>query len=266
MLFSLQINAANERIRKLLQENLLVNYIQDIWRLKLKVNSMQKNPKVAIDGPAGAGKSTVAREIAKRLGLQYLDTGAMYRAITLKMIREKIDLDDIEALRSILNRTVIRLGDHKEVYLDDEDVTEEIRKPFINEMVSPVSAQSVVRRHLVALQQQIASETNGIIMEGRDTTSVVLPDADFKFYLDASLEERTRRRNREQLEKGIALSAEEVSAQIVKRDNIDSQRKDSPLTIVQDAIVIDTTNMDFEGVVIEIIRIIDTGKQLLDNR
>jgi cytidylate kinase len=104
-----------------------------------------------------------------------------------------------------LNRTVIRLGDHKEVYLDDEDVTEEIRKPFINEMVSPVSAQSVVRRHLVALQQQIASETNGIIMEGRDTTSVVLPDADFKFYLDASLEERTRRRNREQLEKGIAL-------------------------------------------------------------
>ena len=150
--------------------------------------------------------------------------------------------------------------------MDDEDVTEEIRKPFINEMVSPVSAQSAVRRHLVALQQQIASETNGIIMEGRDTTSVVLPDADFKFYLDASLEERTRRRNREQLEKGIALSAEEVSAQIVKRDNIDSQRKDSPLTIVQDAIVIDTTNMDFEGVVIEIIRIIDTGKQLLENR
>lgn len=230
------------------------------------MNSMQKKPKVAIDGPAGAGKSTVARAVAQRLGLQYLDTGAMYRAITLKMIRENIDLDNIEALRSTLSRTAIRLGDQREVYLDGEDVTEEIRKPYINEMVSPVSAQSVVRRHLVALQQQIAAETNGIIMEGRDTTSVVLPDADFKFYLDASLEERTRRRNQEQLEKGIALSAEEVSAQILKRDNIDSQREDSPLTIVDDAIVIDTTNMDFKEVVSEIIRIIGTGKQPLENR
>jgi len=225
------------------------------------VNSMQKKPNVAIDGPAGAGKSTVAREIGKRLGLKYLDTGAMYRAITLKLIRNNIDLDDINALRSTLNRTVIRLGDQQEVYLDDEDVTEEIRKPFVNEMVSPVAAQSVVRRHLVALQQQIASETNGIIMEGRDTTSVVLPDADYKFYLDASLEERTRRRNREQQEKGISLSAEEVAIQILKRDNIDSQRADSPLTIVPDATIIDTTNMDFEGVVNEIIQIINTGKQ-----
>ncbi|MBM4235301.1 MAG: (d)CMP kinase [Firmicutes bacterium] len=222
---------------------------------------MQKKPNVAIDGPAGAGKSTVAREIGKRLGLKYLDTGAMYRAITLKLIRNNIDLDDINALRSTLNRTVIRLGDQQEVYLDDEDVTEEIRKPFVNEMVSPVAAQSVVRRHLVALQQQIASETNGIIMEGRDTTSVVLPDADYKFYLDASLEERTRRRNREQQEKGISLSAEEVAIQILKRDNIDSQRADSPLTIVPDATIIDTTNMDFEGVVNEIIQIINTGKQ-----
>jgi len=225
------------------------------------VNSMQKKPNVAIDGPAGAGKSTVAREIGKRLGLKYLDTGAMYRAITLKLIRNNIDLDDINALRSTLNRTVIRLGDQQEVYLDDEDVTEEIRKPFVNEMVSPVAAQSVVRRHLVALQQQIASETNGIIMEGRDTTSVVLPDADYKFYLDASLEERTRRRNREQQGKGISLSAEEVAIQILKRDNIDSQRADSPLTIVPDATIIDTTNMDFEGVVNEIIQIINTGKQ-----
>lgn len=225
------------------------------------MDNMQKKPNVAIDGPAGAGKSTVAREVAKRLGLQYLDTGAMYRAITLKMIRNKIDLDDVEALRTNLQQTAIHLDDQKKVYLDGEDVTEEIRKPFINEMVSPVSAQSAVRRHLVALQQKIASETNGIIMEGRDTTSVVLPDADFKFYLDASLEERTRRRNREQLEKGINLSADQVATQIVKRDNIDSQREDSPLTIVPDAIVIDTTNMDFEGVVNKIIRIIEMGKQ-----
>lgn len=222
---------------------------------------MQKKPNVAIDGPAGAGKSTVAREVAKRLGLHYLDTGAMYRAITLKMIRDDIDLDDAEALRSTLQQTAIHLDDQKKVYLDGVDVTEEIRKPYINEMVSPVSAQSAVRRHLVALQQKIASETNGIIMEGRDTTSVVLPDADFKFYLDASLEERTKRRNLEQLEKGINLSADQVATQIVKRDNIDSQREDSPLTIVPDAIVIDTTNMDFEGVVNKIIRIVEMGKQ-----
>ena len=225
------------------------------------MNSMHKKPKVAIDGPAGAGKSTVAREIAERLDLKYLDTGAMYRAITLKIIREKVDLNNIEALKSTLGSTSIRLGDHKEVYLDGEDVTEEIRKPYVNEMVSPVSALSAVRRHLVALQQQIASETDGIIMEGRDTTSVVLPDADYKFYLDASLEERARRRNREELEKGIALSSEEVSEQIARRDSIDSQREDSPLTIVPDAIVIDTTKIDFEGVVSEIIRIIDAGKQ-----
>ena len=225
------------------------------------MNSMHKKPKVAIDGPAGAGKSTVAREIAERLDLKYLDTGAMYRAITLKIIREKVDLNNIEALKSTLGSTSIRLGDHKKVYLDGEDVTEEIRKPYVNEMVSPVSALSAVRRHLVALQQQIASETDGIIMEGRDTTSVVLPDADYKFYLDASLEERARRRNREELEKGIALSSEEVSEQIARRDSIDSQREDSPLTIVPDAIVIDTTKIDFEGVVSEIIRIIDAGKQ-----
>jgi len=225
------------------------------------VISMHKKPTVAIDGPAGAGKSTVAREIAERLDLKYLDTGAMYRAITLKVIREKVDLNNFEALKSMLGNTSIRLGDHKEVYLDGEDVTEEIRKPYVNEMVSPVSALSAVRRHLVALQQQIASETDGIIMEGRDTTSVVLPDADYKFYLDASLEERARRRNREELEKGIALSSEEVSEQIARRDSIDSQREDSPLTIVPDAIVIDTTKIDFEGVVSEIIRIIDAGKQ-----
>lgn len=225
------------------------------------MNSMHKKPKVAIDGPAGAGKSTVAREIAERLDLKYLDTGAMYRAITLKVVREKIDLNNTEALKSTLGSTSIRLGDHKEVYLDGEDVTEEIRKPYVNEMVSPISALSAVRRHLVALQQQIASETDGIIMEGRDTTSVVLPDADYKFYLDASLEERARRRNLEELQKGIALSSKEVSEQIARRDSIDSQREDSPLTIVPDAIVIDTTKIDFEGVVSEIIRIIGAGKQ-----
>jgi len=220
---------------------------------------LNRKPKIAIDGPAGAGKSTVAREVAKRLDLKYLDTGAMYRAVTLKVIRENLDLNNNEAVISLLNSTKICLGDLQEVFLDGEDVTEEIRKSYINEMVSPVSALSAVRRHLVTSQQKIASETDGIIMEGRDTTSVVLPHADYKFYLDASLDERTERRNREQLGKGITMTAEEVLAQIVKRDSIDSEREDSPLTVVPDAIVIDTTNLSFEEVVSEIIRFIDIG-------
>jgi CMP/dCMP kinase len=227
---------------------------------------LHKKPKVAIDGPAGAGKSTVAREVAKRLGLKYLDTGAMYRAVTLKFMREKIDLNDTERLQRILKNTEIHLSDSKIVYLDGDDVTEEIRKPDVNDMVSPVSAISEVRRHLVAMQKTIASTTDGIIMEGRDIASIVLPDADFKFYLNASLAERTRRRSKEQMEKGIKLTEEEVSAQITRRDSIDSKRDDSPLTIVPDAIVIDTTNIDFEGVVSEIVRIIGDGQKTFENR
>jgi cytidylate kinase len=123
-------------------------------------------------------------------------------------------------------------------------------------LVSPVAAISIVRQRLVLLQQQIAAETEGIIMEGRDIASKVLPDADFKFYIDASLEERSKRRGKEQKEKGINLTLQEVSTEITKRDIIDSQREDSPLMVVPDAVVIDTTEMDIEEVVKEIIRII----------
>ncbi len=227
---------------------------------------MGNKPTIAIDGPAGAGKSTVAREVAQRLGLKYLDTGAMYRAITLKFIREEIDLTDDDRIMQILKSTVIQLGESKEVYLDGVDVTEEIRKPYVNDMVSPVSAISAVRRHLVALQQTIASQTDGMIMEGRDIGSKVLPDADFKFYLDASLAERTRRRSKEQLEKGIRLTDEEVSAQITTRDKIDSQRDDSPLIKVPDAIVIDTTFLNFEEVVNKIIKLVNDNQKKFENR
>jgi CMP/dCMP kinase len=215
-----------------------------------------KKPQIAIDGPAGAGKSTVARELARRLDLKYLDTGAMYRAVTLKVLREGTDLNDHKALAEMLLKTEIRLGSGKEVYLDDEDVTEAIRNPEVNDLVSPVAAISIVRQRLVLLQQQIAAETEGIIMEGRDIASKVLPDADFKFYIDASLEERSKRRGKEQKEKGINLTLQEVSTEITKRDIIDSQREDSPLMVVPDAVVIDTTEMDIEEVVKEIIRII----------
>ncbi|MBW6463351.1 MAG: (d)CMP kinase [Firmicutes bacterium] len=210
--------------------------------------------RVAIDGPAGAGKSTVAREVSKRLKLKYLDTGAMYRAITLKVHREKIDLANLETLKEMLDRTTVQIGNDKKVFLDGEDVTEEIRMSHVNDLVSPVSCISLVRKRLVAMQQAIANESDRIIMEGRDIGSRVMPDAEFKFYLDASLEERARRRNKEQLEKKINLSLDEVAAEIKRRDEIDSGRADSPLTRVEDAVLVDTTAMSFDEVVDSIIR------------
>jgi CMP/dCMP kinase len=215
--------------------------------------------KIAIDGPAGAGKSTVARAVSGRLGLTYLDTGAMYRAITLKIAREKIDLADLGAIGDLLDRTTINLDHENRVFLDDEEVTEEIRLAQVNDLVSPVSCISSVRRRLVAMQQAIAGESRGIIMEGRDIASRVMPDADYKFYLDASVQERARRRTREQLAKGINLSEDEVAAEIRKRDNIDSQREDSPLTIVEDAVIIDTTGMTFDEVVELIVNTVKAG-------
>jgi len=223
------------------------------------MSNKRKFPKIAIDGPAGAGKSTVAREVSRRLKIKYLDTGAMYRAVTLKVIRKNINLNDLEKLAEVLAQTTIELGEDNKVFLDGEDVTDEIRQPHVNDMVSPVSCISLVRRRLVAMQQAIAAESNGIIMEGRDISSRVMPDADYKIYLDATLKERTRRRNKEQLEKGIPLSEKEVASEILNRDNIDSQRDDSPLTIVSDALIIDTTGMTFEMVVDKIIEVVNEG-------
>jgi cytidylate kinase len=220
----------------------------------------KKKIKIAIDGPAGAGKSTVAREVAARLNIKYLDTGAMYRAVTLKFIREEVDLTDLNTVEKVLKSTAISLSEDKKIFLDGEDVTYEIRLPHVNKMVSPVSCLSPVRTHLVTMQQAIASRSNGIIMEGRDIASRVMPDADFKFYLDASIEERAQRRSREQFEKGIALDEGAVAAEMNTRDNIDSKREDSPLTIVDEAIVIDTTEMTFEEVVALIVEIVNKDK------
>lgn len=212
--------------------------------------SYHKKPlKIAIDGPAGAGKSTVAREVAKRLKIKYLDTGAMYRAVTLKLIRENVDLDNPQAVNNLLEKISIEISDEQGIFLNGEDVTAEIRFPAVNKKVSPVSAVSAVRRKLVEMQQAIAAESEGIIMDGRDIALKVMPDADFKFYLDASLNERARRRSKEQLEKGIAFDEGTIINDILARDKIDSGREDSPLTIVSDAIVIDTTHLSFDEVV-----------------
>ncbi len=216
-------------------------------------------PKIAIDGPAGAGKSSVAREVARRLKLKYLDTGAMYRAITLKVIQKNLDIEDQEALDRALAETEIQLGEDNKVFMDRQDITEDIRSTEVNNLVSPVSCISSVRKNLVGIQQAIAEQSEGIIMEGRDIASRVMPDADYKIYLDASIEERAKRRCKEQLEKGIELSLEEVATEIEKRDKIDSQRADSPLTIVSDAIIVDTSKMSFNEVVDKIIKLINEG-------
>ncbi len=219
----------------------------------------EKKLRIAIDGPAGAGKSTVAREVARRLGITYLDTGAMYRAVTLKLIRNKTSLEDLEALEKVLDQTTIELTEENCVILDDEDVSSLIRQPPVNSYVSPVSAVPLIRRRLVGMQRVIADNTDGIIMEGRDIASIVMPDAEYKFYLDASLEERAGRRRKEQLEKGLSLEKDEVAAEIEKRDQIDSSRKDSPLSITPDAVVIDTTKLSFEQVVETILKVIKQG-------
>lgn len=216
-----------------------------------------KRLQVAIDGPAGAGKSTIARALAGRLNMQFLDTGAMYRAITLKIYRRKIDLEDSASIKALLETTTITLNDEQSVFLDGADVTKQIRQAHVNALVSPVSKLTAVRRQLVELQQQIAKTVPRLVMEGRDTTSIVLPEADYKFYLDATLEERARRRYEEELAKGFTVKLDEVKNQIASRDLIDSKRADSPLRLVDDAILIDTTKLDIEAVVEKIVEHID---------
>lgn len=216
-----------------------------------------KRLQVAIDGPAGAGKSTIARALAGRLNMQFLDTGAMYRAITLKIYRRKIDLEDSASIKALLETTTITLNDEQSVFLDGADVTKQIRQAHVNALVSPVSKLTAVRRQLVELQQQIAKTVPRLVMEGRDTTSIVLPEADYKFYLDATLEERARRRYEEELAKGFAVKLDEVKNQIASRDLIDSKRADSPLKLVDDAILIDTTKLGIEAVVEKLVGHID---------
>lgn len=216
-----------------------------------------KRLQVAIDGPAGAGKSTIARALAGRLNMQFLDTGAMYRAITLKIYRRKIDLEDSASIKALLETTTITLNDEQSVFLDGADVTNKIRQAYVNALVSPVSKLTAVRRKLVQMQQQIAKTVPRLVMEGRDTTSIVLPEADYKFYLDATLEERARRRYEEELAKGFAVKLDEVKNQIASRDLIDSKRADSPLKLVDDAILIDTTKLGIEAVVEKLVGHID---------
>ena len=206
---------------------------------------------VAIDGPASSGKSTISKLIAKKNHFVYLDTGAMYRVVTLAVLKNQISLDDHRAIEQLVQTIEIgfSMQDGKQsVFMNGEDVTDEIRSVEVTRNVSAVSALKEVRTRLVHLQREIA-ENHSIIMDGRDIGTVVLPQAEIKIFLVASVEERAKRRFIENQEKGIEMSYEELVEDIRRRDHIDSTRKESPLRKAEDAIEIDTTTMTIEDVV-----------------
>ena len=213
---------------------------------------------IAIDGPAGAGKSTLARMIAERLGFVYIDTGAMYRALTWKILESGIDLQDTEKLYELARHTDIyfeKQGNQQKVICDGADVSEDIRSPRINAIVSIVAAQTRVRNVMVKKQQEMANQTD-VVMDGRDIGEQVLPDADFKFYITASIEERARRRVLEMANKDFAIDEKEVRRDMEKRDRMDQERDLGALKILPDSIVIDTSLLNIDEVLNRMLTII----------
>ena len=220
--------------------------------------------KIAIDGPAGAGKSSIAKLAAKKLGIVYVDTGAMYRAIGLATIRQGIDPDkDIEKVEKILPQIEVEIAHSQNgqvVYLNGEDVSSEIRLPEVSVAASDVSRIPSVRAKLLELQRGLASKTD-VIMDGRDIGTVVLPDAELKIFLTASVEERAKRRYKELLEKGVDCNFEEVKKDMEYRDKNDSEREIAPLKPAIDSVLVDTTNNDFDESVEIIMNIINERRK-----
>lgn len=214
---------------------------------------------IAIDGPAGAGKSTIAKIVSEDLDTLYLDTGAMYRAVALKALREKIDTKDKDRITQLMDRIEIKVmyfEKTQKVFLDGEDVSGKIRTPEVSKGASDVSAIHAVRIKMVELQREIAKEES-VIMDGRDIGTYVLPNAEFKFFLTASVEERSKRRYREQLEKGVeGITLEDVRKDIEYRDKNDSSRDLAPLKKASDAVEVDTTKMTIPEVADKILSIV----------
>ena len=232
-------------IRLLIQA--MENFQLNLSRLKGKI--------VAIDGPAGSGKSTTSRMLAARLGYVYLDTGAMYRALTYFSLKNNIDISDetkLEVLAKKLSFEFITENEVNRVFINGEEVTEEIRTMEVTKNVSEVSAHKGVREAMVFKQKEIG-KNGSVVAEGRDTTTVVFPKADLKIYLDATVEERAQRRLLELSKKGVSTTLEEQKQDILRRDRYDSNREHSPLQKSKDAIMVDTTNLTIEGQVDHII-------------
>lgn len=222
--------------------------------------------RIAIDGPAAAGKSTVAKLIADELNYVYIDTGAMYRALTLKVLKENIELDNELLITELLKETKIEFKASEEgqlVFLDDCDVTKEIRETKVSQSVSYIAQLAKIRTDLVE-RQQLLAQNHSIVMDGRDIGTTVLPNAEVKVFLIASVSERAERRHNENLSNGFESNLEALEQEISERDYRDETRKESPLIRAEDAISIDTTSLSIEEVVEEVIKLVKNHKKVQD--
>lgn len=220
---------------------------------------------IAIDGPAASGKSTTSKLVAERLGYLNVDTGAMYRAITLKVLRHKIDTSDVTAINRLAEQTSVRLeqeNNQVRVFLDNNDVTTEIRSQAVTNAVSAVSSIQKVRELMVREQRQMG-KNGGVVLEGRDIGTVVFPDADLKIFMIADVNERARRRQRDFKKDGITISLEQLVNEINERDHKDSKRDISPLRQADDAVVVDTSNLTIDE---QVDFIVAKAKEILDKR
>jgi cytidylate kinase len=215
---------------------------------------------IAIDGPAGTGKSSVSKGLARALSARYLDTGAMYRLMTLHMLREGVDVSDPDAIAAESDDVPLSVGYDPDVdhsYLGGEDVSAQIRGDEVTGAVSAVSAVPAVRHRLVQLQRELAAGQGSVVVEGRDIGTVVLPDADVKFFLTASAETRARRRNNQNIASGLGDNYDAVLIDVQRRDHLDSTRALSPLRPAEDAIIVDTSSMTEDKVVAYLVEVVE---------
>lgn len=218
---------------------------------------MMKKIQIAIDGPAGAGKSTIAKIVAEALRFTYIDTGAMYRAVTYKAMKENIQLHDAEAVEKMLQETAITLKPSEQgqlVFVDGQDVSQAIRSNEVTANVSEVAAHANIREILVAMQQKLAAD-GGVVMDGRDIATHVLKDAELKIYMSATVEERAHRRFLDNERRGIPSTIESLQKEIALRDKLDSEREASPLIQAEDALFLDTTHLSIDEAAQEILKL-----------